>query len=60
MTEEEAKELIEKNNLSWDDFLKWMVGQTLTSDGKGNVLYFPHDVERYIALKVYGKTTYWD
>lgn len=60
MTEQQVKDELDKHNLSWDSFSRWMVGQTITEDKNGNVLYFPHDVERYIGMKITGTSTYFD
>ena len=55
MLEQEVKECLEKRGLSWDDFENWMTGQTLSSDKAGNTIYWTHDVQRFIDIKLHGK-----
>jgi hypothetical protein len=41
-------------------FYAWYNGQTGMMDENGNFIYYMEDVNRYIALVVEGKTTYFD
>ena len=39
------------NCLSWADFREWIVGQTLSSNDKGETIYYIQDIERFIFTK---------
>ncbi len=48
MTEKQVKKYIGKKN--WKDFMKWMGGQTIGLDKKGNTIYYDCDVEAFKVL----------
>lgn len=61
MKESEVKVLLDKNGLFFSDFLEWMVGQTISSDEKGNTIYWTSDVQQFIHFKKSGvKPHDWD
>ena len=60
MTEKKVKELLKSNNLSWDNFNKWMRGQTLGAYPDMSTMYYSWDVERQIEWMVKGTPTYFD
>ena len=47
MTKREVIKLIGKQH--WDKFLKWMSGQTVSFDDKGEVNYYKRDVRSFIT-----------
>ncbi|MGJ3236408.1 hypothetical protein [Marivirga sp.] len=49
MNEEEVKNKLKENNLNWNDFMKWMQGQTISTDKEGNAKFFTYDVNRFIS-----------
>lgn len=51
----QVKALLAELELSWEDFYKWIRGQTLTSDKAGETLYYRSDVHRFIGVFKYGK-----
>ena len=57
MKEAEVKVLLDKHGLFWSDFNEWMIGQTVSSDEKGNIIYWSHDVVEFIRLKKDGITS---
>jgi hypothetical protein len=57
LTEEEVKALFAKE--MWKDFSKWMVGQTCAL-WKGEMVFYDHDVKRFLDMKLKGKPTYFD
>ena len=59
MYKEQVIELLKEKDLKWEDFYDWMKGQTIGMDGN-KIIYYNHDVARYIRWKVDGKPTYWD
>ena len=59
MKEPEVKQLLKDNNISWEDFIKWMHGQTMGLNKDGTPDYYEWDVKRFINLKR-GQPTYWD
>lgn len=47
MKEIEVKELLNENNLKWDDFIDWMIGQTHgIVDGEPD--YYEWDVKKFV------------
>ena len=57
MKAEEVKEKIGIEN--WDDFTKFMAGQTVGFD-KGIIDYYECDVERFIRINSrFNKTKFW-
>lgn len=49
MVESEVKRQLEENNLPWEDFQKWMFGQTVSVLDNGQIEYYDWDVNRYVA-----------
>lgn len=45
MNEREVKELIGDEN--WDEFEKWICGQTVGIDNNGEINYYQYDVMRF-------------
>lgn len=43
-----------------DLFAEWIEGQTCTSNGKGEFVFYTHDVARFLESVRQGKPTYWD
>ncbi len=41
-----AKEQVGEEN--WDDFLRWMKGQTVAVADDGSIYYYDHDVEAFV------------
>lgn len=39
----------------WEDFRKLMIGQTLSSDDKGNAIYWTADVKRFLCEQLCDK-----
>ncbi len=61
MKEAEVKALLTQWNLKWEDFMKWMIGQTLSSDADGNTIYYNHDVRQFIRKEYTGSEDInWD
>ena len=52
MNDWEVKKRLEDNNLSWADFQKWMIGQTITVLENGESEYYDWDVNLYIHFKL--------
>jgi hypothetical protein len=51
MIEAEVKALLDKHGLLWSDFMKWMIGKTMSSDKQGRTIYWTGDVQRFIHKK---------
>lgn len=60
MIEAEVKVLLDKNGLLWSDFMEWMIGQTISSNEKGQTIYWENDVRAFIRLKKEGIKPIWD
>ena len=60
MTEQQVKELLRKEGLSWDDFQKWMIGQTLSQNKAGETIYWPDDVQRFVGIKNGSRVDFFD
>lgn len=48
MREKEVKQLLQANNKTWEDFLKFMRGQTVFMYEDGDTNYYDCDVEMFI------------
>ena len=48
MTKKEAQKLIEQAGGMWDDFERWMSGQTVGVNDDMSIDYYDHDVRRFI------------
>ncbi len=51
MNEEQIKLTLKNEGLSWQDFQKWMIGQGVSEDEKGNTIYFINDILRFMEEK---------
>ena len=49
-TQKEAKKLLKENNIKWEDFAKWMTGQTGPMVD-GEFCYYRWDVDRFISYQ---------
>ena len=49
MTEEEVRALLDKYNLTWEDFLYWMRGQTTALGEDGETLFYKTDVMMFVG-----------
>ena len=54
MGEQEVKNLLKEKGLSWEEFAEWMIGQTVSSDENGNIIYYTHDVMDFVNMKLKG------
>jgi len=48
MNEKSVKKILKKNNRTWEEFLKWMLGQTVGIYENGETDYYDWDVDRFI------------
>lgn len=48
MTANEVKNLLNQHNKSWEDFCKWMSGQTVGVYANGEIDWYEWDVKRFI------------
>lgn len=58
MTEQKVKELLEKEELKWEDFMQWMQGRTISEDKNGNAIFNNIDVVRFFYI--HNKSIYLD
>lgn len=49
MTESHVRKILEDHNLTWEEFLKFMEGQTCGLNQDGTIEYYSEDVERFIT-----------
>lgn len=49
-TPKEVKKLLKENNIKWEDFIKWMFGQTCPIVN-GEFCYYKYDIDRFIRYK---------
>lgn len=49
MTEEQVKDLLRSNLLTWEGFTKWMIGKGISEDEDGTAYYFREDVHRFLT-----------
>lgn len=59
MTTKQTKELLNICKLNFNEFQKWMIGQTV-SIKDGETCYYAEDISRYIDMKTKGIPTYFD
>jgi hypothetical protein len=52
MNEKQVKAELAKYDLNWDDFLEFMIGQTISSDPNGNTIYWARDVKKFIITSI--------
>jgi len=53
MTEKEVKKLLKENKRTWEEFMDFMIGQTMGLEEDGSSNYYECDVDRFIKrLKV--------
>lgn len=52
MLEEQVKEKLKANNISWEKFQNWMTGRTYTIDAKNRAWYHPSDVSYFIQKMI--------
>lgn len=61
MTKQKVIEKLQKNNLLWMDFQKWITGQELyQSQASEMISYCSQDVDQFISLKKEGLNVYWN
>jgi hypothetical protein len=58
-TKKKVEMILKANDLSWDEFDKWMIGQTGPLV-KGEMNYYAYDVERYVNHKKKGEHLIFD
>jgi len=58
MRESEIKQMIKGTNKSWEDFLRFMANQTVSSYPDGETNFYDEDVERF--FKGGGNSFNWD
>jgi hypothetical protein len=51
MRESEIKQMIKGTNKSWEDFLRFMANQTVSSYPDGETDFYDEDVERFLNDK---------
>jgi hypothetical protein len=60
-TKKKVEMILKANDLSWDEFIKWMRGQTCPILEDGECGYYQYDVGRYVEAKKAGHTPIiWD
>jgi hypothetical protein len=59
-TKKKVEMILKANDLSWDEFDKWMMGQTCPLGEKGEMNYYEYDVERYVNHKKRGEHLIFD
>ena len=60
MKEKEIKEWFDKFGIDWLDFDRWMNGQTVQVDEDNEIIYYPHDVDRFVKMTLDNVPTYFD
>lgn len=60
MTEKNVRDVINRNDLVWENFIKWMRGQTCGVYPNGDTDWYEYDVDRYIRIKKKGDKDFWD
>ena len=48
MNEKQLRKILKENNRTWEEFLEWMHGQTMSADENGETNYYDWDVDRFI------------
>lgn len=57
-TEEQVKNILKKQKISWSDFSKWIIGQTgmLLIENKKEIFgYYKSDIDKFIEIYKYRK-----
>jgi len=57
-TEEQVKNILKKQKISWSDFSKWIIGQTgmLLIENKKEIFgYYKSDIDKFIEIYNYRK-----
>lgn len=59
MSEQQVKDILEAYGYDFDEFIGFMIGQTVGQDNDGNTIYFEHDVLNFIRNRE-KEQTYFD
>ena len=48
MTEQEVKIRLKDSDKTWEEFLDWMIGQTVGMNEDGSTNWYEYDVDRFM------------
>lgn len=48
MKEKDVRIFLQKNELTWEKFMEFMVGQTISEAENGETIYWTDDVNRFV------------